>query len=204
MRRAGRVAGRGVLSRPRVQRLTRPPRPLAVATSNQLALPDWPVNIWRLTEFVNCLANVPPRRSTQDGASGEESDTTAGESWRQRQSRPGDPRRLTAPNGNAPRARGTTLGDNHAWPGTTSCTGHNAFGTSRPPPALLNRHRPCCQRPRDSQRSRVRPVRSLRVMRRPSSCCASVARGACSNCRRGLRRVSRCRCQRTTARHLCG
>jgi len=73
VRRAGRVAGRGVLSRPRVQRLTRPPRPLAVATSNQLALPDWPASIWRLTEFVNCLANVPPRRSTQDGASGEES-----------------------------------------------------------------------------------------------------------------------------------
>ena len=31
------------------------------------------------------------------------------------------------------------LGDNRAWPATTSCTGHNAFGTSRRPLALLNR-----------------------------------------------------------------
>jgi len=25
----------------------------------------------------------------------------------------------------------TYVGDNHAWPATTSCTGHNAFETSR-------------------------------------------------------------------------
>ena len=45
-----------------------------MATSNQLALPDWPVEIWRLNECVNCSGySVPPRRSAQDGASGEES-----------------------------------------------------------------------------------------------------------------------------------
>jgi hypothetical protein len=31
-----------------------------------------PVEIWRLNESVNCLVGVPPRRSAQDGASGEE------------------------------------------------------------------------------------------------------------------------------------
>ena len=36
-----------------------------------------------------------------------------------------------ASNGDAPHAQEVTLGDNRAWPATTSCTGHNAFGTSR-------------------------------------------------------------------------
>ena len=44
-----------------------------MATSNQLALPGWPVKIWRLNECVNWFGSVPPRRSAQDGASGEES-----------------------------------------------------------------------------------------------------------------------------------
>ena len=43
--------------------------------------------------------------------------------------------------------RRRTLGDNQAWPATTSCTGHNAFGTSRLLLALLNPHRPCCPSP---------------------------------------------------------
>jgi hypothetical protein len=44
-----------------------------VATSNQLAPPDRSVKTSRLNDFVNWFGNVPPRRSAQDGASGEES-----------------------------------------------------------------------------------------------------------------------------------
>ena len=43
-------------------------------TSNQLALPGWPVEVGRLNECVNCAGfSVPPRRSARDGASGEDS-----------------------------------------------------------------------------------------------------------------------------------
>ena len=43
-----------------------------------------PVEIRRLNESVNCLVSVPPRRSAQDGASGEESMLTPDTHGRQR------------------------------------------------------------------------------------------------------------------------
>ena len=74
-------------------------RAFSRATSNQLALPDWPVEIWRLNKSETAwFGSVPPRRSAQDGASGEESMLTPdthrrqchrqaanhGDSWRTR------------------------------------------------------------------------------------------------------------------------
>src|SRR5688572_1620109 len=105
---------------------------------------------------------------------------------------------------NVPHARGVTLGDNRAWPATTLCTGHSASATSRLLLAPPSPHHPCCLSHEAGQRSRACPVRSLRVMRTPSSCCVSVARDGCSSSRRGSRQGGRCPCPHTIDRHPCG